>query len=282
MLKKIKDFSELVVFSHSIFSMPFIFIAMVSAAGGWFGWKLLAFGVIATMSARNFAMAFNRYADRKIDSTNARTKNRPSVDGRISPFAILVFVAVNAVIFVFMGYLINPLCFYLSFPILCILALYSLMKRFSYLAHLVLGLSLGLAPIAGVAAVLGEVPLWAVYLCIGVLFWVAGFDLLYSLQDIEHDRSEKLYSIPSVFGVQKTLWISRIFHILTIIFWGLFIKEANLGLFMWIGLVVSSVALAYEQYLVSKNFLNIPRAFFNVNGYLGIVFFGFCILDVIF
>lgn len=282
MLKKIKDFSELVVFSHSIFSMPFIFIAMVSAAGGWFGWKLLAFGVIATMSARNFAMAFNRYADRKIDSTNARTKNRPSVDGRISPFAILVFVAVNAVIFVFMGYLINPLCFYLSFPILCILALYSLMKRFSYLAHLVLGLSLGLAPIAGVAAVLGEVPLWAVYLCIGVLFWVAGFDLLYSLQDIEHDRSEKLYSIPSVFGVQKTLWISRVFHILTIIFWGLFIKEANLGLFMWIGLVVSSVALAYEQYLVSKNFLNIPRAFFNVNGYLGIVFFGFCILDVIF
>ncbi|CAM2873632.1 menaquinone biosynthesis prenyltransferase MqnP [Helicobacter burdigaliensis] len=282
MLKKIKDFSELVVFSHSIFSMPFIFIAMVSAANGWFGWKLLFFGVIATMSARNFAMAFNRYADRKIDSTNARTKNRPSVDGRISPFAILVFVVVNALIFIFMGYLINPLCFYLSFPILCILALYSLMKRFSYLAHLVLGLSLGLAPIAGVAAVLGEVPLWACYLCIGVLFWVAGFDLLYSLQDIEHDKKEGLYSIPSVFGVQKTLWISRFFHVLTILFWGLFIKEANLGVFMWIGLVVSALALFYEQYLVSKNFVNIPRAFFSVNGYLGIVFFGFCILDVIF
>lgn len=278
-LQKVKDFRELVMFEHSIFSMPFIFIAMVTAAQGWFGVKLLIFGVIASVSARNFAMAFNRFADRKFDATNPRTKNRPSVDGRISKGAMLLFIFVNALIFVAMGYVINPLCFYLSFPILIILASYSLMKRFSSAAHLVLGLSLGLAPIAGVAAVSGEIPLWSVYLCIGVLFWVAGFDLLYALQDINHDKKEGLYSVPSVFGVQKTLWISRIFHALTLIFWALFIKEAGLGMWMWIGLVVAVVALSVEQYLVSKNFEHIPRAFFTINGYLGIAFLGFCIVD---
>lgn len=278
-LQKVKDFRELVMFEHSIFSMPFIFIAMVTAAQGWFGVKLLIFGVIASVSARNFAMAFNRFADRKFDATNPRTKNRPSVDGRISKGAMLLFIFVNALIFVAMGYVINPLCFYLSFPILIILASYSLMKRFSSAAHLVLGLSLGLAPIAGVVAASGEIPLWSVYLCIGVLFWVAGFDLLYALQDINHDKKEGLYSVPSVFGVQKTLWISRIFHALTLIFWALFIKEAGLGMWMWIGLVVAVVALSVEQYLVSKNFEHIPRAFFTINGYLGIAFLGFCIVD---
>ena len=282
MLQKIKDFSELVMFQHSIFSMPFIFIAMLTAAQGWFGWKLLAFGVIASISARNFAMAFNRYADRKFDSTNPRTKNRPSVDGRISPFAMLIFILMNALIFIFMGWLINPLCFHLSFPILLVLASYSLMKRLTSAAHLVLGLSLGLAPIAGVAAVSGEIPLWSVWLCCGVLFWVAGFDLLYALQDIEHDKKEGLYSIPSAFGVQNTLWISRFFHLLTLFFWALYIISSDSGVFMWIGLLVSTIALGYEQFLVSRNFQNIPKAFFVVNGYLGIVFFGFCILDLIF
>lgn len=176
MIAKIKDsiknFSELVAFTHSVFSLPFIFIAMIVGANGWFGWKLLAFGLIASVSARNFAMAFNRYADRKFDKTNERTKNRPSVDGRISGNAILIFIFVNALIFIAMGYLINPLCFYLSFPILLILGGYSLMKRISFLGHLILGLSLGLAPIAGIAAVSEEIPLWSVVLCMGVLFWV--------------------------------------------------------------------------------------------------------------
>lgn len=252
--QKLKNLSELVMFQHSVFSMPFIFIAMLVASNGWFGWKLFFFGIIATISARNFAMAFNRYADRKFDSTNPRTKNRPSVDGRISPQAILLFIFANAIIFVFMGYLINDLCFYLSFPILIILASYSLFKRFSSLAHLVLGLSLGLAPIAGVAATNGEVPLWSIYLCIGVLFWVAGFDLLYALQDIEHDKKEGLHSIPSVFGIAKTLWISRLFHLLTLIFWTLFILESHRGSWMWIGLCISAIALFFEQYLVSKTF----------------------------
>ena len=104
MLQKLKDFRELVMFEHSIFSMPFIFIAMITAAHGWFGWELLAFGVVASVSARNFAMGFNRFADRKFDKTNPRTQNRPSVDGRISPKAMLLFIVVNALIFIAMGY----------------------------------------------------------------------------------------------------------------------------------------------------------------------------------
>lgn len=278
--QKLKDLSELVMFQHSIFSMPFIFIAILVATNGWFGWKLLIFGIIASVSARNFAMAFNRYVDRKFDSTNPRTKNRPSVDGRISPKTILLFIVVNAIIFIFMGYLINDLCFYLSIPILIILASYSLMKRFTSLAHLVLGLSLGLAPIAGVAAASGEIPLWSIYLCFGVLFWVAGFDLLYALQDIEHDKKEGLHSIPSVFGITKTLWISRFFHLLTLVFWALFIVESERGFWLWVGLAISAIALSFEQYLVSKNFHHIPRAFFTINAYLGIAFLGFCILDL--
>lgn len=278
--QKLKDLSELVMLQHSFFSMPFMFIALLTSAKGWFGWKLFIFGVIATISARNFAMAFNRYADRKFDSTNPRTQNRPSVDGRIAPNAILFFIFINAVIFVCISYFINALCFYLSIPILAILASYSLFKRFSSLAHIVLGLSLGLAPIAGAIAASGEIPLWSIYLCIGVLFWVAGFDLLYALQDIEHDKKEGLHSIPSVFGVTKTLWLSRLFHLLTLVFWGLFIFEANLGLWMWIGLGISILALFFEQYLVSKNFHHIPRAFFTVNAYLGIALLGFCILDL--
>ncbi|MDE7174972.1 MAG: 4-hydroxybenzoate polyprenyltransferase [Helicobacter sp.] len=278
--QKLKDLSELVMLQHSFFSMPFMFIALLVSAKGWFGWKLFIFGVIATISARNFAMAFNRYADRKFDSTNPRTQNRPSVDGRIAPNAILFFIFMNAVVFICISYFINTLCFYLSVPILAILASYSLFKRFSSLAHIVLGLSLGLAPIAGAIAASGEIPLWSIYLCIGVLFWVAGFDLLYALQDIEHDKKEGLHSIPSVFGVSKTLWLSRLFHLLTLVFWGLFILEANLGLWMWIGFGISILALFFEQYLVSKNFHNIPRAFFTVNAYLGIALLGFCILDL--
>lgn len=215
--QKLKDLSELVMLQHSFFSMPFMFIALLTSAKGWFGWKLFIFGVIATISARNFAMAFNRYADRKFDSTNPRTQNRPSVDGRIAPNAILFFIFVNAVIFVCISYFINALCFYLSIPILAILASYSLFKRFSSLAHIVLGLSLGLAPIAGAIAASGEIPLWSIYLCIGVLFWVAGFDLLYALQDIEHDKKKGcilfLVSLvlPKPYGFQGFFTCSRLF-----------------------------------------------------------------------
>ena len=279
-MKIINNFNELVMFKHSIFSLPFIFIAMVVAANGWFGLYLTIMGILATLSARNFAMGFNRYLDRDIDALNPRTMNRPSVDGRISPTQIIIFTIINALIFIIVAYFVNDLAFYLSIPILIIIGSYSYFKRFSYLAHIILGISLSLAPIAGVVAVSETITLWSIYLSIGVMFWVAGFDLLYSLQDIEIDKKLKLHSIPSKFGVKKTMLFSQIMHSLTILFWLLFVIEAKLGNLAFLAIIVSAIMLKYEHYLVNKDFTKIDRAFFTINGYLGIVFFILIVLDI--
>jgi 4-hydroxybenzoate polyprenyltransferase len=277
---KLANLSEMVMFKHSIFSLPFIFIAMLVASDGWFGWKLLFLGTIAAVSARNFAMGVNRYLDRDIDVLNPRTKDRPSVDGRVSNLTMQIFIIVNAFIFIAVAYFINPLAFKLSFPILAILGAYTLFKRFSSMAHLILGLTLGLAPIAGVVAVSGEITIWSLYLAGGVLFWVAGFDLLYSLQDIEFDKEHGLHSIPSQFGAKNTMLIAKVFHFTTIMLWLIFIQSANLGLFATLAVLLSAVMLTYEHYLVNKDFTKIDKAFFTVNGYLGIMFFILIILEV--
>lgn len=281
-IEKIKHFNELVMFQHSIFSLPFIFIAMVVAAQGWFGFDLLVLGTLAALSARNFAMGFNRYLDRDIDALNPRTINRPSVDGRIKANEILIFTLLNGFGFIVVAYFVNTLALYLSVPILLIIGSYSYFKRFSFLAHIILGVSLGLAPIAGVVAVSETITLWSLYLSIGVLFWVAGFDLLYSLQDIEVDKKLGLHSIPSQFGVENTMKFSQIMHILTIIFWTMFVVEASLGFFGYVAIATSAVMLGYEHYLVNKDFTKIDRAFFTVNGYLGVVFFILIVLEFIF
>ena len=277
--KLLRDFNELVMFKHSIFSLPFIFIAMLVSAQGWFGWKLFFLGIGAAVSARNFAMGFNRYVDIDIDKENPRTASRPSVDGRLDKKKIFLFTALNALLFIMIAYIINDLAFWLSFPIIMILGGYSLFKRFSSLAHLVLGLSLGLAPIAGVVAVEARVTLWSVLLAIGVMFWVAGFDLLYSLQDMDFDKKNKLHSIPSKFGAEKTMWISRAFHALAIVFWTAFAYSSGSGVFMYIAVLVSAVILAYEHKIVSADFTKIDKAFFTLNGYLGIIFLIFVIIE---
>ena len=277
--KKIKDFNELVMFEHSIFSLPFIFIAMIVAADGWFGFYLLFMGALAAISARNYAMGVNRYADRDIDAKNPRTSNRPNVDGRLDSFTIMAFIIVNAIAFVVVAYMINDLAFKLSVPILIILGSYSYFKRFSSMAHIILGISLGLAPIAGVVAVSSEVTAWSVLLSLGVIFWVAGFDLLYSLQDMQFDKDNGLHSIPSKYGADSTLLISAIFHLLTVIFWAMFVWVALLDLYAIMAVVLSGFMLSYEHYLVRKDFNKIDRAFFTVNGYLGIAFFILIILD---
>jgi len=280
--QKLKDIGDLIVFKHSIFALPFIFTAMIVASKAqndtvWFGFKLLILGLAAAVSARNFAMAFNRYADRDIDQYNPRTAGRPSVDGRIGSSNLLLFIAINAGVFIGVAYLINDLAFALSVPILIVLGGYSLFKRFSPYAHLVLGMSLGLAPIAGVIAVQEATPLWAILLSIGVMYWVAGFDLLYSLQDMEYDKANGLFSIPSRFGKDATFFISRLFHAQTILFWFLFALSASLGFFAYVGVALSAVVLFFEHRIVVRDFTKIDRAFFTLNGYLGILFF-ICIL----
>ncbi|MGM0518944.1 MAG: menaquinone biosynthesis prenyltransferase MqnP [Campylobacterota bacterium] len=278
-IEKINNFNELVAFKHSIFSLPFIFIAMIVAANGWFGFKLLFLGVLAALTARNFAMGFNRYLDRDIDALNPRTQNRPNVDGRVSAKAMMIFNLSNAFGFVAVAYFVNDLAFYLSIPILIVIGSYSYFKRFSFLAHIILGVSLGLAPIAGVVAVQETIPLWTILLSIGVMFWVAGFDLLYSLQDMEIDKKLNLHSIPSTFGAKKTMYISRAFHSMTVVFWLLFVIVSQSSFFAYLAVAISAIMLSYEHYLVNKDFKKIDRAFFTVNGYLGIVFFILIVLD---
>ncbi|WP_424688792.1 menaquinone biosynthesis prenyltransferase MqnP [Halarcobacter ebronensis] len=284
--KLLNDFNELVMFKHSIFSLPFIFIAMIVASvqtngSAWFGFKLLILGVLAAVTARNFAMGFNRYMDRDIDALNPRTENRPNVDGRVSPTAMLIFNIANALGFIAVAYFVNDLAFYLAVPILVIIGSYSYFKRFSYLAHVILGISLALAPIAGVVAVSETITLWSVLLSIGVMFWVAGFDLLYSLQDMEVDKKLGLHSIPSKFGAKNTMLISRVFHLLTVVFWLLFAISSNSGLFTFLAVLAGAIMLSYEHYLVNKDFTKIDKAFFTVNGYLGIVFFFLVLIDAI-
>jgi len=284
-LQKLNDFSELVMFKHSVFSLPFIFIAMLVASyldtgSGWFGWRLLVLGTLAAVSARNFAMGVNRYLDRDIDVLNPRTKNRPSVDGRVTSTQMIGFIILNAAAFIMVAYFVNDLAFKLSVPILMVLAAYTLFKRFSALAHLILGVSLGLAPIAGVVAVSGEITLWSVYLAVGVMFWVAGFDLLYSLQDMEFDKKHNLHSIPSRFGAVNTMRIARVFHLLTVLFWWWFVVNAGLGIWAKAAVLFAAVMLGYEHYLVNKDFTKIDKAFFTVNGYLGFVFLILIIMEV--
>lgn len=274
------------MFKHSVFSLPFIFIAMLVASSiesgsGWFGWKLLFLGTLAAVTARNFAMGVNRYLDRDIDILNPRTKGRPSVDGRVTNAQMIAFIVVNAILFIVVAYFVNTLAFQLSIPILLVLGAYTFFKRFSALAHLILGVSLGLAPIAGVVAVSAEVTLWSVYLAIGVMFWVAGFDLLYSLQDMEFDKANNLHSIPSKLGAKNTMWIARVFHLLAVVFWACFVFMAQLGLCAQLAVVFSAMMLSYEHYIVNKDFTKIDKAFFTVNGYLGFVFLILIIMEVI-
>ncbi len=275
----LKKYMELVKFSHTIFSIPFILIAMIVAANGWFGWRLLFLGVLAAVSARNFAMAVNRLVDRDIDSKNPRTQERPSVTGEVRASQIKLFILANALIFVGVSYLINPLAFKLSIPVLIVLGGYSYFKRFSEYAHLVLGISLGLAPVAGVVAVGASIPCWSVFLALGVMFWVAGFDILYSIQDIEFDKKEGLHSIPAKVGEEGAVFISGMFHIFSVLLWMLFAAYAGLGFFGWTAVVFAAVMLYYEQMLVRRDYKNIPKAFFDVNGYLGIIFLILIILD---
>ncbi|EEA8518964.1 4-hydroxybenzoate polyprenyltransferase [Campylobacter jejuni] len=286
---KFKDILELVVFKHSIFALPFLFSSMIVASKlandtAWFGFKALILGIICAVSARNFAMATNRLMDEDIDKDNPRCANRHNVSGKIGRKSVWIFIIINALIFISCSYFINTLAFYLSFPVLLVLAIYSAFKRFSSLAHLVLGFCLGLAPIAGSVIIMGEIHIYSVILCLGVTFWTAGFDLLYSLQDMEYDKKIGLHSIPAKFGSKATLFISSFCHILAVLFWLLFVWEVwgvALGKIALIGVIISGIILALEHKIVHKNFAHIDRAFFTLNGYLSIIFFIFIWIDLL-
>jgi 4-hydroxybenzoate polyprenyltransferase len=276
---KLGKLMEAIKFEHTIFSLPFIFIGMIVAAHGWFGWRLFLLGLVAAVSARTFAMMANRYLDRIIDMKNPRTANRPTATGEVDETDMLITIIGSGLLFIGSAYLINHLAFKLSIPILLFLWSYSYFKRFTPVVHLVLGMTLGLAPIAGAIAVIEEIPAWSVFLGIAVMFWVAGFDIIYSIQDLEFDRKEHLYSIPAKIGAEGALIVAQMFHILALLFWALFTAYAGLEFWGWVAVIISAVILYKEHQMVKESYQNIPKAFFEMNGWLGVLYLIMVILN---
>ncbi len=277
-----KKYFSLVKFSHTVFAMPFAcigFVLGVQEAG--FSWVALAYMLLCMVFARNTAMGFNRYADRRYDARNPRTAGREIPQGVISPARALSFVMLNAVAFVAVAFLLNPLCGYLSPLALLIVMGYSLTKRFTWLCHLVLGLGLSVAPIGAYIAVTGHFAATPLLFSALVLFWTAGFDVLYALPDEEFDQQEQLHSIPQAFGRRGAMGISILLHLCSACFvvWAGVQLQAHL--MYWIGAVLFMVLLTYQHLIVKSNDLSrLNAAFFTTNGIASVVFAVFVIISL--
>jgi 4-hydroxybenzoate polyprenyltransferase len=262
----------MIKFEHTVFALPFAFLGALLARKGlptaWqTGWI-----VAAMVGARSAAMAFNRIADLHYDRMNPRTSERALPRGTLSmQFAVLFTVAMSF-LFVFSAWQLNALCFYLSFPTLTILFFYSYTKRFTSLSHIVLGLAVGCAPLAAWLAIRGEFA-WAPVLLSGaVMFWVAGFDVIYSLLDTEFDRSANLFSLPSRFGVAPALRISALFHGATVVLLAATAMLTNSGWRAYMGIGMVAIILYWEHRIVKPHDLSrVNVAFFNLNGYVSIL-----------
>ena len=262
----------MIKFEHTVFALPFAFIgALLARKGIPTAWQ--AGWIIAAMvGGRSAAMTFNRIADFRYDILNPRTRGRALPRGSLSmQFAVAFTIAMSA-LFVFSAWQLNWLCFYLSFPTLAILLLYSYTKRFTSLSHIVLGFAVGCAPLAAWLAIRGEFAWPPILLSAAVMFWVAGFDLIYALQDIDFDRKAKLFSLPTKFGIASALRLSMLFHALTVILLTGTATLANLGWIAYVGIAIVAGILYWEHRLVTPHDLShVNVAFFNLNGYISIL-----------
>lgn len=277
---------SLVLFAHSIFALPFAvigFFLAISTTSFSFEWRLFILMLVCMVTARNAAMAFNRYLDRDVDALNPRTAVRDIPAGRISATQALSFTIVNCIIFVAATYFINPMCLVLSPIALFVVLFYSYMKRISPLCHLVLGLGLGLAPVGAYLAVTGEFNIVPVFYGLAVLTWVSGFDIIYALQDEEFDREHKLNSIPANFGGVNALRISKGLHVLSFMFVLLPVLYIPVGVFYYLGVLLYGGLLIYQHRIVSPTDLSkVDRAFMTTNGIASVIFACFFLLDILF
>ena len=277
-----RKYLSLIKFSHTIFAMPFAFIGFFLATeSDSVNWMTLIYVMLCMVFARSAAMAFNRYIDRDIDSTNPRTAEiREIPNGSIKANSALLFVIINSLLFIAITYFINSLCFALS-PIALITILgYSYTKRFTALCHLVLGLGLSLAPIGAYLAVSGEFNIIPLLFSAAVLFWVSGFDIIYSLQDEEFDKAQELHSIPVLIGKRNALTLSALLHFLTFSALSIAGSLGEFKLYYWIGFWIFSALLVYQHTLVKENDLSkVNLSFFTTNGLASIIFGVFVILD---
>ncbi|MCB2192209.1 MAG: putative 4-hydroxybenzoate polyprenyltransferase [Deltaproteobacteria bacterium] len=278
---RLRDFGDLVKFSHTIFLFPFALSALLLATQvspltvGKVLWV-----VVALVAARSAAMIMNRIADRRIDALNPRTATRPLVTGQVSPALAWAWLTLACGVLVLAAWMLNPLCFALS-PVALVWVLgYSFTKRFTWLCHVWLGLATALAPLGAWIAVTGAWDWRAAVLAGASALWVAGFDVIYACQDIEFDQQHSLHSLPAHLGLEKSLWVSRGMHALTILGFLALAPLFNLGNIYLVGAMVVALALVVEQILVAIKRANIPMAFFTVNGFVSIAFLVFLALDL--
>jgi 4-hydroxybenzoate polyprenyltransferase len=273
---------EMIKWEHSIFALPFALTGAVLAANGWPRVAVLFWIVVCMVSARSSAMAFNRLVDARLDAANPRTAMRALPAGMLSSGFVTGFVVLSAAIFLTAAGMLNRLTLELAPLTLAILFLYSYMKRVTRWSHLVLGLSLGIAPSAAWIAVTGKLDPRIIVLSAAVLLWVGGFDVLYACQDFEHDRQAGLNSVPQAFGLAPAFWIARAMHLgmLCLLLW--LVRLFHLGPLAIAGVSTVAALLLYEHSIVSpRDMRRMNAAFFTLNGLISIAFFCFFAADVL-
>ncbi|PUV24911.1 UbiA-like polyprenyltransferase [Sphingobacterium athyrii] len=279
-----KKYLSLVLFAHSVFALPFALIGFFLALHTTeytFSWKLLLLMLLCMVTARNAAMAFNRYLDRDIDAINPRTAMRDIPAGKISARNALIFTIVNCLLFVMATYFINSLCFMLSPIALFVVLFYSYTKRITPLCHLVLGAGLGLAPIGAYLVITGQFATVPVLYGFAVLTWVSGFDIIYALQDEAFDRANKLNSIPVWLGTKGAMRVSECLHVLSFIFVLIPAFLMPVGWIYYLGVVFYGGLLIYQHTLFSStNLSRVNRDFMTTNGYASVIFAVFYLLDI--
>ncbi len=282
----VKNYLSLVKFAHTIFALPFALIGFFLATrvdGYSFSWILLLLVLLCMLFARNAAMSFNRYADRVIDGLNPRTAEREIPASLIPPGAALAFAIINSLLFVAATWFINPVCFWLSPIALAVILGYSYSKRYTSLAHFILGLGLSLAPSGAYLAVAGHFSALPVVLSFAVLLWVSGFDIIYALQDDAFDRSQRLHSIPALLGRKRALVLSAVLHSIVVILLCWMGYSGHFGPIYWVGFGVFTGLLFYQHILVNPFDLSrVNVAFFTLNGIASILFATSTIADLFF
>lgn len=285
-MSRINNYLSLVKFSHTIFAMPFALIGFflgTNTSGESLSWLLLLKVILCMVFARTAAMAFNRYADRYIDSRNERTRQREIPGGILSPTSVLTLVIISSILFIAVTFTINSICFYLSPVALLVVLGYSYTKRFTWLCHVVLGVGLSLAPIGAYLAVTGRFDWTPLLFSFSVITWVSGFDVIYALQDESFDRESQLYSMPSYFGKSTALKISKSLHVASALFIIVAGIHSDFGLLYWSGTILFISLLIYQHSLIKPTDLSkINMAFFTTNGLASIVFAVFVIAELLF
>jgi len=277
---KVRVILEMIKFRHSVFALPFALASMVVAAGGWPSLRTISWIIVACVAARSMAMTFNRLADRGYDARNPRTRDRALPAGLVTVSFASAFAVVAAALFVFASAMLNRLCFFLSPLAIVVLLGYSFCKRFTEGVHVALGVALGLAPLGAWIAVRGSLDALPVLLAMGVVFWTAGFDIIYSCLDVECDRRENLHSLAARFGIVRALRAARWFHVFAVVCLVLFVVQMRLGPWSALALAVVSVLLFLEHSLVRAGDLSrVGPAFFTFNAWVSVVFFLGCAMD---